>query len=295
MAVTYKVRHVTTYRYAEPVLLAHHQAHLTPRQTAFQTCHRSQIRVDPQPAEIEGGGHDYFGNPVTFFGLRDPHSRLVVQVTSKVEVRDRAMPAAAATPTREDALVMLETLSGASLLEVADGRFESPYVAISPAIRDYAQVSFPEGRPLLDCLLDLNRRINHEFTYDPAATTLATPLAEVLEERRGVCQDFAHLGIACVRSMGLPARYVSGYLLTKPPPGKVKLQGSDASHAWLSAFVPGIGWLDFDPTNNCMANLEHVTVGWGRDFDDVSPLRGVVLGGGDHSLKVGVDVEPVVA
>ena len=295
MAVTYKVRHVTTYRYAEPVLLAHHQAHLTPRQTAFQTCHRSQIRIDPQPAEIEGGGRDYFGNPVTFFDLRDPPARLVVQVPSKVEVRERLCPAAAATPNRQEALAMLETLSGPSLLEVSDGRFDSPYVATSAAIRDYAQLSFPDGRPLLECLLDLTRRINQEFTYDPAATTLATPLAEVLEERRGVCQDFAHLGIACVRSMGLPARDVSGYLLTRPPPGGVKLQGSDASHAWMSAFVPGAGWLDFDPTNNCMANLEHVTVGWGRDFDDVSPLRGVVLGGGDHSLKVGVDVEPVAA
>lgn len=295
MAVIYKVRHVTTYAYAEPVLLAHHQAHLTPRQASFQTCLRSQIRVEPQPAEIDEDGHDYFGNPVAFFGLRDPHSRLVVQVTSKVEVRDRGYPAAAATPPRGVALELLAGLSGDELLEVADSRYDSPYVATSQAVLDYAAPSFPEGRPLMDCLLDLTARIHADFTYDPKATTLATPLTEVLAERRGVCQDFAHLGIACVRAMGLPARYVSGYLLTRPPPGGRKLKGSDASHAWLSAFVPGGGWVDLDPTNDCLANFDHVTLGWGRDYDDVSPLRGVVLGGGDHSLKVGVDVEPITA
>ncbi|HIJ64171.1 MAG TPA: transglutaminase family protein [Rhodospirillaceae bacterium] len=291
----YKVRHVTTYAYAEPVLVAHHQAHLTPRHASFQTSHRSQLRIDPQPAEIDSRGHDYFGNPVTFFGLRDPHQRLVVQATSKVEVHERIPPPAAATPPCDAALGMLEHLYGELLLETADARCDSPYAAASDAIRDYALPSFPDGRPLLDCLLDLTARIHRDFKYDPAATSLATPLAEVLEDRRGVCQDFAHLGIACLRAMGLPARYVSGYLLTRPPPGKRKLQGSDASHAWMSAFVPGAGWLDFDPTNNCMANLDHVTLGWGRDYDDVSPLRGVVLGGGDHSLKVAVDVEPVVA
>ena len=173
--------------------------------------------------------------------------------------------------------------------------FRSPFISFSAEVRAYAEPSFVRGRPLIGCLRDLNSRIRHEFAYDPAATTLATPLLEVLAKKRGVCQDFAHLFIACARAMGLPARYVSGYLLTRPPPGKPKLRGSDASHAWVSVFIPEFGWVDFDPTNNCLPNEEHVVLGWGRDFDDVSPLRGVVLGGGEHRLKVGVDVEPVGA
>ena len=291
----YRVKHVTTYRYGDPVLLAHHLAHLTPRQTPHQTCLRAQLRITPQPAEIDESGVDYYGNPTAFFGLRDPHGTLTVQVTSKVEVRARELPAADRGEPWAGPRDPLAGLSGDTLIEVADFCFDSPFVAVSPDIRAYAEASFPAGRPLMGCLLDLNSRIRHEFAYDPAATTVATPLSEVLAQRRGVCQDFAHLFIACVRAMGLPARYVSGYLLTKPPPGKPKLRGSDASHAWVSVFLPEIGWVDFDPTNNCLPNEEHVTLGWGRDFDDVSPLRGVVLGGGEHRLKVGVDVEPIPA
>lgn len=291
----YRVKHVTTYRYGEPVLLAHHLAHLTPRQTPHQTCLRAQLRITPQPAEIDESGVDYYGNPTAFFGLRDPHGILTVQVISKVEVRARELPAADRGEPWAGPRDPLAGLSGEALVEVADFCFDSPYAAASPDIRAYAEASFPPGRPLMGCLLDLNSRIRNEFSYDPAATTVATPLSEVLAQRRGVCQDFAHLFIACVRAMGLPARYVSGYLLTKPPPGKPKLRGADASHAWVSVFLPEFGWIDFDPTNNCLPNEEHVTLGWGRDFDDVSPLRGVVLGGGEHRLKVGVDVEPVPA
>ncbi|HIJ38951.1 MAG TPA: transglutaminase family protein [Rhodospirillaceae bacterium] len=293
MVIVYRVRHVTTYGYAEPVLLAHHLAHLTPRNSAHQTCLRSLLRIEPVPAEMDERVLDYYGNPVTFFALRDPHARLLVQATSKVEVRERPIPEAQATASWEDAIQQVQSLRGAEMLAVADCQFDSPYVGIAEGIQDYALASFPARRPLLECLLDLMFRIHRDFTYDPKATTLATPLAEVLAKRRGVCQDFAHFGIACVRSMGLSARYVSGYLLTKPPPGAKKLRGSDASHAWMSVYLPDVGWIDFDPTNNCIPKLDHVTLGWGRDYDDVSPLRGVVLGGGDHSLKVGVDVEPL--
>ncbi len=291
----YRVKHVTTYRYGEPVLLAHHMAHLTPRQTPHQTCLRAQLRVTPQPAEMDESGVDYYGNPTAFFGLRDPHGTLTVQVNSKVEVRERELPTEECGAPWKKLQDPLAGLSGETLVDVADFCFDSPYVALSPEVRKYAAASFVEGRPLMGCLMDLNTRIRNEFSYDPTATTVATPLLEVLAKKRGVCQDFAHLFIACSRSMGLPSRYVSGYLLTKPPPGKPKLRGSDASHAWVSVFTPEFGWVDFDPTNGCLPNTEHVVLGWGRDFDDVSPLRGVVLGGGEHRLKVGVDVEPVSA
>lgn len=291
----YRVKHVTTYRYGDPVLLAHHLAHLTPRQTPHQTCLRAQLRITPQPSEIDESGIDYYGNPTAFFGLRDPHGTLTVQVTSKVEVRPRDLPAAEHGGPWSGPRDPLAGLTGETLVEVADYCFDSPFVILSPDVRAFAEISFVAGRPLMACLLDLNKRIRNEFAYDPTATTLATPLSQVLAQKRGVCQDFAHLFIACARAMGFPARYVSGYLLTRPPPGKQKLRGSDASHAWVSVFLPEVGWVDFDPTNDCLPDLEHVTLGWGRDFDDVSPLRGVVLGGGEHRLKVGVDVEPVGA
>ena len=291
----YRVKHVTTYRYTEPVLLAHHLAHLTPRQSALQTCLRTQHRISPTPSEIDERGQDYYGNPVTFFGMREPHSTLTVQITSRVEVKTRAAPDPHKARPWHGIGDPLAGLSGDQLLDVADFCYDSPYVGLAPAIGDYAAQSFQSGRATLDCVLDFNHRIHQEFSYDPAATTVATPLAQVLEERKGVCQDFAHLAIAGLRSMGIPTRYVSGYLLTKPPPGKPKLRGSDASHAWVSVFLPEFGWIDLDPTNDCIPEDEHVTLGWGRDFGDVSPLQGVVLGGGEHRLKVGVDVEPVTA
>jgi transglutaminase-like putative cysteine protease len=291
----YRVKHVTTYRYTEPVLLAQHLAHLTPRQTAHQTCLKAQLRVTPTPAEIDESGQDYFGNPVTFFGLRDPHATLTVQVISKVEVRPRALPRAQDSRPWRGVQDPLAGLQGEALLDVADYCFDSPYATLTPKLKDYAARSFVAGRPLLACVLDLNKRINRDFAYDPTATTVATPLSEVLAARAGVCQDFAHIGIAGLRAMGLPARYVSGYLLTRPPPGKPKLRGSDASHAWIATYLPEFGWIEIDPTNNCIPGIEHVVLGWGRDFGDVSPLCGVVLGGGEHRLKVGVDVEPVAA
>ena len=167
----------------------------------------------------------------------------------------------------------------------------SPFIQIDPAIRAFAEQSFTPARPLLAAMVDLTRRIFTEFTYDPHFTTIVTPLSDVLAHRRGVCQDFAHLEIACVRAMGLPARYVSGYLETLPPPGKEKLRGADASHAWLSAYIPEQGWVDFDPTNNQIPSEQYITTAWGRDYGDVTPLKGVIFGGGEHTLAVSVDVE----
>ncbi len=289
----YRVRHVTTYTYTDPVLLAHHQAHLVPRSFDWQTCHRTLLRVTPTPSGIDDRGRDYYGNPIAYFALQDPHSSLVVQVVSKVEVMEHSPPEPADTPPWEELVDLPERQQGAALLEIADYCFDSTLVRVSDEVADYARPSFPPGRPVLACLLELMHRIHRDFTYDAEATTISTPLTQVLAERRGVCQDFAHLAIACIRAMGLPARYVSGYLLTRPPPGRKKLRGSDASHAWPSAYVPGSGWIDFDPTNDCLVGTDHVTLGWGRDYDDVCPLSGVVLGGGEQVLDVGVDVEPV--
>lgn len=290
----FRVRHLTTYSYVEPVLMAHHQAHLAPRSFDGQICHRTALRVTPIPAALDDDGLDYFGNHVAFFTLQDPHRTLTVEAVSKVEVIPRSLPSPGETPPWESVAEMLRRQAGPIVLEASEFTFDSPFIPCGdPAVIDYARTSFPPDQPILAGLLDLTHRIYADFTYDPAATTLATPLSRVLAERRGVCQDFAHLAIACLRSLGLAARYVSGYLLTKPPPGKKKLKGSDASHAWLSAWVPGFGWIDLDPTNSCIPGGEHVTTAWGRDYGDVSPLRGVVLGGGDHTLKVAVDVEPL--
>ncbi len=291
--MNYRVRHLTTYTYSSPVLVAHHMAHLAPRAVAWQVCRRTSLRIRPQPTESETHGIDYFGNPIAFFTLHDQHRRLVVESISRVDLKPRHQPAPEDTPWWESVVDVLDSVRTPELLEAKEFCFGSPLAATSEALAAYAAPSFPANRPVLAGLLDLMHRIHQDFTYDPEATTVATPLERVLADRRGVCQDFAHLGIACLRSLGLSARYVSGYLLTRPPPGKSKLKGSDASHAWLSAFVPGTGWIDIDPTNDRLPNLEHVTTAWGRDYADVSPLKGVVLGGGEQSLKVAVDVEPI--
>jgi transglutaminase-like putative cysteine protease len=179
------------------------------------------------------------------------------------------------------------------LLHAYSFAFDSPYVSATPELLEYAQPSFPAGRPLLEAVTDLTKRIFTEFKYDRAATNVSTPLSDVMRHRRGVCQDFAHLETGCLRSMGLAGRYVSGYLLTNPPPGKPRLVGADASHAWASTFIPNVGWVDFDPANNLVHPDKHVTVAYGRDFGDVTPVRGVILGGSRHSLRVSVDVAPV--
>ncbi len=290
----YLVRHATTYSYAEPVLVAHHHAHLAPRSFDGQTCRRSALRIQPAPTLLNEDGRDYFGNRVAFFTLQEAHRTLTVEASSRVEVHPRALPAPGETPPWETVAAMLRAAHGPTLLEAMEFTFDSPFIPCGDAaLRAYAAPSFPPEQPILAGLLDLMHRLFRDFTYDPAATTLATPILRVLADKRGVCQDFAHLTIGCLRALGLAARYVSGYLLTRPPPGQEKLRGSDASHAWVLAWVPGAGWIDLDPTNDCIPGKEHITTAWGRDYGDVSPLRGVVLGGGDHSLKVAVDVEAI--
>jgi transglutaminase-like putative cysteine protease len=290
----YAVTHITRYEYAEPVLLCQNLAHLTVRPTPRQRCLRSEFTVRPAPA-VSTQQRDYFGNAAGFFSVQEPHRELVVAARHDVEVLPYEPPAAEETPPWEQVRDALRHDRTASGLDAYQFVFDSPYVRPGAESRDYARASFIPGRPLLEAALDLNRRIHAEFTYDQRATTVATPLREVFSKRRGVCQDFAHLAIACLRSLGLAARYVSGYLATGGPSGKLRPIGADASHAWVSLYCPGDGWVDFDPTNDVIPGAGHITLAWGRDFDDVSPVKGVILGGGEHVVRVGVDVVPEVA
>ncbi|MBI3444528.1 MAG: transglutaminase family protein [Magnetospirillum sp.] len=286
----FRVRHRTTYKYTEPVQLSHHAAHLRPREVDGQQITKVAVTIRPEPAVLHDGGQDYFGNPTTFFTIQAPHSTLEIESTFLVDTNQQPPLPQLAVPAWDS--VRLDTWPGGRGLDesVMDYVFASPQVPVLEEAAEFARPSFPPGRPLTEALVDLTRRIFQEFDFDPEATSVGTPLLTVFEERKGVCQDFAHVGIACARAMGLAARYVSGYIRTIAPPGKEKMVGADASHAWLSVYQPGWGWLDLDPTNNMVAGQDHIVVAWGRDYDDVSPIRGVVLGGGDHQVHVAVDV-----
>lgn len=282
----YRVTHRTEYKYQEPVSLCHNIARLSPRTVPKQTVERTELDIQPPPA-VASPFTDSFGNAAVFFAIQEAHQKLLVTSRHTVDVARAEAIDLAASPPWEDA-------RAASLADVdaCAFTFDSPYVRASEELAAYAAPSFPSGRSLLEAARDLTRRIRAEFRYDASATTVATPLEEVLEQRRGVCQDFAHLEIGCLRSLGLAARYVSGYVRTSAPPGSERLIGADASHAWVSVFSPGAGWIDFDPTNDCMPSDQHVVLAWGRDFDDVSPIKGVILGGGAHRVAVSVEVAP---
>ena len=288
----YRVRHLTSYVYESPVLHAHHLAHLRPRRFDYQTTRRTLLEITPAPRD-QHRQEDYFGNDCDVLEVLSPHERFDIVATSEVEVRERQELARVNDEACKKATwqqVAEQLARDARLLSPREFCFDSPLVRVHPMLRDYASPSFPPGRPLLESLLELNDRVHDEFSYEPASTDVSTPLAQVMRERRGVCQDFAHIQIACLRALGLPARYVSGYLLTRPPAGKERLVGADASHAWLAVWVPGHDWVDLDPTNDVIPGREHITVGWGRDYGDVSPVSGVMFGGGDHDVYVSVDV-----
>ncbi len=286
----YAVTHRTTYTYQSDVSVSHHLAHLRPLALPRQEVLEYSLEITPEPA-VHTHRLDFYETPTNFFTIQAPHPELVVTARSRVRVTAPALPAQTpAWETVRDACAR-EVLTDATV--AGEFCFDSRHIAHSAAYGAYAAACFPAGHPLLDGLRDLTTRIFRDFKFDKRATTTATPLADVFKNRRGVCQDFAHMGIACLRSLGLPARYVSGYLETIPPPGKKRLVGADASHAWLAVWCPGYGWIDADPTNNLLPGDRHITVAWGRDFSDVSPLRGVVVGGGEHELKVSVDVAPL--
>jgi transglutaminase-like putative cysteine protease len=295
MSAHYQIFHDTHYHYDSPVSLAQQLAHLWPRPCVWQRCTDRQLQISPQPTSRRDE-LDVFGNPLTRLAFERPHDELLVNASLTIEVLPRPVLDFNLSPAWEDtrsALTYSSQPLSPELLEACRYRFESPYVHLKRNFVEFSESCFPTGRPLLLGVQALMEKIFSEFTFDAEATQVATPLVEVLERRRGVCQDFAHLMLACVRSRGLAARYISGYLLTQPPPGQPRLIGADASHAWVSVFCPVLGWVDFDPTNNVQPALEHITLAWGRDFSDVSPLRGVILGGGNHDPEVRVTVMPL--
>lgn len=288
----YRVRHRTTYDYEDPVSVSHHLVRLTPRDLPGQVCRENQISIVPAPA-VTSTHDDYFGNIQTFFTLQEPHDSLVVEASSELEVRSASRPDFSMSPPWETVVESLVSDHSDDGLDAYQFVFGSQRIGPSRELADYARAAFTPRRPLLEAIFDLMREINRDFQFDTKATEVTTPVQAFFKKRRGVCQDFAHLQIACMRSLGLPARYISGYLRTLPPPGQPRLVGADASHAWCSAWCPGAGWVDFDPTNNCVPVDGHITVAWGRDYSDVSPIHGVLLGGAKHTLDVGVDVVPV--
>jgi transglutaminase-like putative cysteine protease len=290
--MTYRILHRTTYVYKYPVSVGNHVACLRPRSLPDHRCIQHELRISPPARPTERT--DYFGNQLSFFTVQEPHDRLVVEAQSEVVIDERKSRPEQSITWEAVARSLPEDHS-AGALEAYQFVFESPRIRPSAQLAAYAFQSFTPGRQFVDALLDLNGRIYKDFRFDAKATSVRTPTEEVFRKRRGVCQDFAHLEIACLRALNLAARYVSGYLRTYPPPGRSRLVGADASHAWVSAYCPGIGWIDVDPTNNVMPSGDHVTLAWGRDYGDVSPLRGLILGGRDHTLKVDVDVEPIGA
>ena len=291
----YSIVHETHYVYESRVAVSQQLLHLTPRVLPWQRRLSHRIAIDPLPGE-KTEHLDYFGNAVCNVLLDSPHESLTVRAESEVGVGWRS---GGEVPAGSPAWELVRDRVGAAgepaLLEAAEFLFESPHIRFSAGLADYVAASFPAGRPYLEAVLDLNRRIHSDFAFDNSATSVATPISKVLELRRGVCQDFTHLMTACLRMLGLPARYVSGYILTTPPPGQVKLIGADASHAWVSVYCPQAGWVDFDPTNNLVVDDKHIVLAWGRDFGDVAPMRGVILGGGDQKLEVHVTVTHAAA
>lgn len=290
--MNYEITHRTLYEYAAPVSVSHHVARLEPRATAGQACADFSLDILPKPARRRTRA-DYFGNRLCLFTIQEIHDELEVTTKSRVSVTAAAPASLENSLPWEQAARLFRDPVSPEVVTPYEFVFDSAQLRASRELADYALESFRPGTPLLAGAADLTRRIFEDFKYDPKATTVATPLEEAWKKRRGVCQDFAHIAIACTRSLGLPARYVSGYLRTHSPPGKPRLIGADASHAWFSIFSPQAGWVDFDPTNNVQPAEEHITVAYGRDFGDVSPVAGILTGGGSHVVKVSVDVQPL--
>lgn len=289
--MNFEVSHKTIYSYAAPVAQSHHLIHLSPRPHERQRIGRHSLMIEPAPAS-RSDFTDAFGNPASILVIEQDHSELLIHSRSLIDVTAAPRPNVSATMPWPRLAEAFAAAAGPHDLEVVQYLCQSRYIKASKEFLDYARPSFPAGRPALEGVLELTARINTDFTYDNAATDVATELGHVLRIRRGVCQDFAHLEIACLRTLGLPARYVSGYMLTRPPAGRERLIGADASHAWISAWTPEMGWVDFDPTNNLIPSSEHITIAYGRDYHDVSPISGVLLGGGEHQVEVAVDITP---
>lgn len=287
----FKITHTTSYAYSDAVPVCHNMVHLAPRTAEQQKCVSYRLLIVPEPSE-RSYHEDFFGNRVDFFSIQKAHRGLTVTATSLVDVADSTPPTAEDSPPWEELAQRLAMNHDHSSLANNPFRFASTLVPVGSRYAEYARVSFQPGRPIVSAGQDLTARIHQDFKYDPRATTVATPVDEVLAKRAGVCQDFAHLQISCFRSLGLAARYVSGYLRTVPAPGKPRLVGADESHAWVSLYCGERGWIGFDPTNNTITASDHVTVALGRDYHDCCPIRGVSIGGGEQTMSVSVDVMP---
>jgi transglutaminase-like putative cysteine protease len=289
-ALHYKISHVTRYLYPEPVSLCHNIARLTPRRSQLQSVLDSSLTISPQPA-IRTERIDFFRNPTTDFTIQDPHRELTL--TANHEILVQAAEVQQNLQSWESIRTQLSDTRDEASLEASQFRFESPLIPTSLDYLKYALKSFLPNRPIQEAAWDLTKRIHRDFLYDPQATTVTTTVSEVFKQRRGVCQDFAHFQIACLRSLGLAARYVSGYLATTPPPGRPRLIGADASHAWVSVYCGADGWVEFDPTNASLVGNRHILLATGRDYQDVSPVKGVILGGGQHRIEVSVDARVI--
>ncbi|MCB1756629.1 MAG: transglutaminase family protein [Gammaproteobacteria bacterium] len=289
----YKIKHITRYFYESDVVYSHNQSHLIPRNTPYQNCLTHEFEINPHPDD-RATRIDVFGNLVAYFSLQIPHREFTVSSSSVVDVAEPDEPDTEFSGlTLENVQALMQQQADPETRLAADFVLDSPFVKRTGDLYNYASPVLRPEQPLLVAVNELMRKIFTEFEFDPGFTDTATPLESVLLHKRGVCQDFAHLAIACLRSHGLAARYVSGYLETEPPPGQPKLVGADASHAWFAVYLPGAGWLGFDPTNNIVPMGRHITLAWGRDYTDVTPLKGVIYGGGRHSINVSVDVSAV--
>lgn len=287
----YRIQHQTRYKYTLPVSHCYNLAYVLPRATERQRVEAISIEVSPK-VSTRNQHTDYFGNHFLQFSIEKDHSELDVNIISELFIKEITsnINLDFGTPCAYVKYLLQNSKDWDSLC-AREFILDSPMVQQHTDLADYARISFTDDRPFLSAVMDLTQRIYNEFTYDSQFSDVATPLADVLKHKRGVCQDFAHLAIGCLRSLGYPARYISGYLETLPPPGQEKLTGADATHAWFAVFSPGEGWYEFDPTNNTMAGSQHITTAWGRDYSDVTPLKGVIFGGGlSPQLSVSVDV-----
>lgn len=291
-ATNYRVTHTTSYQYESPVRVCHNLVMLTPRSDWCVRPINYRIAIKPTPV-VTHRREDYFGNNMLAFSIEENHRQLIVTASGRVEVQYEPAPPASSTPAWEQVRDSIADKSDPRWLEAIQFRFDSPRIKAVTQFELYARESFTCKRPILEAVVDLNERIHRDFDYDPTATTVHTTTEEAYQLKRGVCQDFAHIQIACLRSLGLSAKYVSGYLRTHTPAGQARLIGADQSHAWVSVYCgQRVGWIDVDPTNDKLSDLDHIPIAWGRDYTDVVPVRGVFLGGGNHQVTVSVDVAP---